>query len=583
MKDVADIPSSARRWLAIAMMDVVGFTSLTERDEAATLRRWGMFLKTYIEPAIERHRGDVFRKLGDGMLIAFPDAHQAVECVLEIQRSFAVHADEEPAFRLRGAINAGEVEWWNGDLHGTAVNIAARLQDFAAPGGILVSASVEELLRDRIDEPMEDIGELALKGIQRPVRAYALLERPILPFQSGVAGRPSIAVLPFAETESRDGGYFGDGMVEDIVNALATLPELFVVSRSSTLAFRSGTIDLRKVREDLGVRYVLSGSVRRSKDRIRIATELSDAESLSVLWSDLVDGRLDDIFDLQDRVSERIVKTIAPHVQEAEISRVARKRPESMNAYDCFLRGLDLVYRLEQEQFDGAQAMFGRAIRQDPQYAAPYAYSALWHAIRIGQGWSRDLAADRAALKGFADAAVARDRLDATSLALCGHVRSIQLKDFESAFALFDRALAASPNSATAWTRSSPTYSYVGDFKEGRRRAELGLRLSPRDRHLFYSYTALALAAYTGEDYDEAIEWGQKARHENANFTANLRFLCAALAATGRLADARAIAQELLIAEPAFRVERFCANYAYKDAAQRELFAAHLRAAGLPP
>jgi adenylate cyclase len=329
------------------------------------------------------------------------------------------------------------------------------------------------------------------------------------------------------------------------------------------------------------VRYVLSGSVRRVQDRVRIAVELSDTENLSVLWSDRIDGRFDDIFDFQDRVAQQIVGIIAPHVREAEIRRVALKRPENFNAYDCFLRGLDLVYRLKREQFNGAQAMFARAIRLDPQYAAPYAYSALWYAIRLGQGWSEDEAADRAAVKHFAEAAVDRDRLDASSLALCGHVQAIQFQDFRRALELFERAISASPNSAIAWTRSSPTFSYIGNWEEARRRAALGLSLSPLDRHLFFTYTVLALAAYTGEDYEEAIEWGRKAMAENPDFTANLRLLCAALSAVGHMDEARYVADKLLIAQPGFHVGRFCAKYAYKEPERRERFAAHLRLAGL--
>jgi adenylate cyclase len=578
---VSESPS-ARRWAAIVMMDVVGFTSLIERDEDGTVTRWDERRKTCIEPAAQRYHGTIFRSLGDGILMEFRDAYEAVAFVLEVQRSFAARRYELPVFMIRAAVHSGEVIVGdNGDLQGNAVNIAARLQDLAAPGGVLVSASVEELVRGRTGERVEEVGELELRGIERSVHAYSLLERSALPFASA-GGRPSIAVLPFNESDAHEGGYFGDGVVEDIVNALAAIPELFVVSRSSTLAFRSGVADLRKVRRDLGVRYVLSGSVRRTDDRIRISAELSDSESLSVLWSDRIKGQLDDIFDFQDRVSQQIVGLIAPHVREAEIRRAVRKRPENLNAYDCFLRGLDLVYRLEREKFDGAEAMFARAITLDPQYAAPYAYCALWHAIRIGQGWSADEEADKAAVKRFAEEALIRDRLDASSLSLCGHVHAILFKDYELAFTYFDRAIAASPNSAVAWTRSSPTYSYVGDWKEGRRRAELGMRLSPLDRHLFYTYTALTLAAYTGREYDEAIDWGRKAVSENPNFTANLRLLCASLAAAGRTEAAEEVAKRLLAAEPGFRVKRFCTNYAYKEPDRREQLAVHLRTAGLP-
>jgi adenylate cyclase len=291
---------------------------------------------------------------------------------------------------------------------------------------------------------------------------------------------------------------------------------------------------------------------------------------------------MDDIFDFQDRVSQQIVGLIAPHVREAEIRRAVSKRPENLNAYDCFLRGLDLVYRLEREKFAAAEAMFQRAVRLDPQYAAPYAYLALWYAIRIGQGWSIDEDADKLAVERYANDAIARDRLDASSLSLCGHVQSILFKRFELAFTYFDRAIAASPNSAVAWTRSSPSYSYIGDWQEARRRGELGLRLSPLDRHVFYTYTVLCLAAYTAGEYEEAITWGYKAMTENAGFTANLRLLCAALAAAGRMDEARVVAAALLGAQPKFAVDRFCAAYPYKQAERKLRLAEHLRAAGLP-
>ena len=508
------IPSSARRMVvANAMIDVVGFSTLAERDGDALLRRWELLLTESIRPAIKRFHGTESRESGDGVLSYFPSADEALACVVEIQRSFAAEPSEPPILRLRGGINFGSVVVIGDVLFGDAVNVACRLQDLAAPGGILVSAAVEEQVRGRTGEAMEDLGNLLLKNMS-PVHAYSLLQRPP---SSGLAERPSIAVLPFAESDSPGGGYFGDGIVEDIVDALAAIPELFVASRSSTLAFRSGSANLREVREALGVRYVLSGRVRRAGARTRIATELCDSESLSVLWSDprMIDRPRDDIFALRDRESRHIVAMIAPHLREAELSRVARKRPENFNAYDYFLRGLELVYRLD-DDFHRADAEFEKALELDPQYAAPYAYRALWHAVRIGQGWSANVEADRQDCRRFAEKAIARDDLDATSLALCGHVLAIQWQDFAIAFPLFERALPVSPSSAIAWTRSSPAFSYVGDWKEGRRRAKEGLRLSPLDRHLFFTHTALGRAAHTGQEYDETIDGGARRGRKTA-------------------------------------------------------------------
>jgi TolB-like protein len=434
----------------------------------------------------------------------------------------------------------------------------------------------------------ESLGEQTVKNIARPVRVHrarlaAAGEAPVRSGARRPARRPSIAVLPFRELDVPDGQrYFGDGIMEDVVGAIASLPDLFVISRNSTSRFRDGGADVRSVGRELSVRYVLSGIVRRAGERIRIVAELADCETQTILWTDKIDGRATDLFGLQDRLSEKIIATIAPHVQEAELRRALRERPENLDAYDFLLRGLDLLYRLTRSEFDLAREMFERARTLDPSYAAPYALTALWHSIRVGQGWSPDPQEDYATVARFAEAALERDPLDARALALYGHMKALLFHEYEGAVALFDRAIAVSPNCASAWGRSSPTYSYIGDAAEASRRAQIALRLSPFDPQVFLIHTALGLAAYTAGDYEEAVSWGRKAMAQNPNYTANLRFLAASLAASGLPAEANRIARALVAIEPGFRVRRFCDGYAYKDAARRALLASHLRAAGLP-
>lgn len=576
-----------RHLAVVAMVDIVGYSGLVEADEDGTLERWRTLRSTVLDPILARYRGRVFKSLGDGLLIEFASAHDAVQCAVEIQELVRLSAVKtDPAsLVLRWGIHLGDVVADEDDLLGDGINVVARLQEAAAPGGVVVSAAVYEQVRD-LGLAFDDLGELALRSISRPIRAYGLLGDRRLA-RVGAAGpgkgRPSIAVLPFHEYGAEaERSYFGDGIVEDMIGALASLPDLFVVSRNSTLRFSSDPIDLRGVRRDLGVRYALSGSIGRARDRIRISAELCDTESLAVLWTDRVDGRADELFDLQDRLSAHIVTTLAPHVREAEIRRALRKRPESLDAYDFLLRGLDRLYRLRRDEFEQAREMFQRAIALDPQYAAPYAFSALWHTIRIGQGWSTEPGADLTAVAELAAAALERDRFDTAALALCGHARAILFRDFEGAFALFDQAISASPNSALAWTRSSPAFSYVGNGAEGRRRSEMGLALSPLDPHLFYSHATLTLACYTSGDYEEAIVWGRRCMAENPAFTANLRLLAASLVAAGRPAEAREIAEALLRLDPGFRAREFSARYAYRDAERRDLLARHLGQAGLP-
>jgi transcriptional regulator with AAA-type ATPase domain/TolB-like protein len=396
-------------------------------------------------------------------------------------------------------------------------------------------------------------------------------------------GRPSIAVLPFrTHGEGETQTYFGDGIVEDIIGALAALRDVIVISRSSTLRYRGLDADVRTVGREVGVGYVLSGSIRRVGNRLRVAAELAETARGAVVWASHFNGISEDLFALQDQIATRVVNTIAPQVREAELRRAIRKRPDSMEAYDCVLRGMAQRYHLDLEAFAEARTWLERAIALDPGYAAAYALLADWHSIRVNQGWSTDPAADNAEVIRLASAAVERDSFDAMALALCGHVKSLLLREFDDAIALFDRALAASPNSAIAWTRSSPTYSYIGDAREAIRRAEHGLRLSPLDLHIFFAHAILGLALYVADEYEEGVRWGRRAREENPRWTANLRFLAANLVGAGHLDEAREVGRALLAAEPAFRVDRFIDGYALREPDRRARFADHLRQAGLP-
>ena len=418
----------------------------------------------------------------------------------------------------------------------------------------------------------------------RPVDAEVVPhERASVRVDPAAQGRPSIAVLPFrVEGEDQTKGYFGEGIVEDIVGSLASLHELLVISRSSTLRYRGEDVDVRVVGQDVGAKYALSGSVRRAGPRIRVSVELAETTGGSVVWAKNFDGVSDDLFALQDQITGRVVGTIAPQVHEAELRRALRKRPDSLEAYDCALRGLAQIYQLKPADFAEARTWLEKAIRLDPAYARAYALLAIWHTIRVGQGWSSDPAADQAEVLRLSTAAIARDSFDAMALALCGHAKSILRYEFDEAMALFDRALEAGPNSAIAWTRSSPTYAYIGNPREAIRRAEEGLRLSPCDPLIFYAHTALALAFYVAGEHDEAARWGRKAREQNPAYTAHLRLLAASLAAAGRAEEAREAAQALVTAEPGFTVGRFVDGYAIRDPNRRELLARHLRQAGLP-
>jgi len=404
------------------------------------------------------------------------------------------------------------------------------------------------------------------------------------PIDSFQRRRPSIAVLPFVEQSAATASsYFSDGLVEDIISALSCLPELIVISRTSTLRYRGAVQDPRQVRRELRVRYMLSGSVRRAGNKVRLSAELADCERGATIWSDRFGGEAADLFELQDELSARVVATIAPQVQESELRRVLRKRPESLDAYECVLRGLDLLYRFDDDdKFMQALPMFERAMTLDPTYATAHALAASWYSVRMGQGLSPDRMADYREAERLSKLALTMDRFDPLALSLCGHIRAFLFRDFDHAIELFDRALAANPSSAIAWVRSSATFSYIDEPREARRRVDIGLRLSPYDAHVFRSYAIVALASYAAGDYADAAQWARRSAARNPRFTANLRFLAASLAASGQIDEARDVGRELLRVHPNFSAFSFVEGHAFKDPDKRRLFAEHLVLAGLP-
>ena len=584
---IANKDQANRRLVVVVAFDVVGFSSLVEADEANVLAAWRS-LRREIDPLIARGGGRIFKSLGDGLLVEFTSPFDATRSALDVQAAVAKMTPEYGIrLQLRCAIHMGDVTVEGTDLLGDGINVVSRLQDHAPIGGVLVSAAVMDLISGRIDQPIKDLGTLQLRNISRPVHAYAVGpgERPktALPIDSFQRHRPSIAVLPFVDqTAETANSYFSDGLVEDIISALSCLPELVVISRTSMLRYRGRVQDPRQIRRDLRVRYMLSGSVRRAGNKVRLSAELADCESGTAIWSDRFAGQAADLFELQDELSARVVATIAPQVQEAELRRVLRKRPESLDAYECVLRGLDLLYRFDDNKFLQALPLFERAMALDPTYATAHALAAGWHILNIEQGCSPNPVDDLKEAERLSRLGLTLDRFDPQALSIFGHLRARLFRDFDHALELFDRALAANPSSAIAWVRSSATFSYIGEMREARRRADIGLRLSPYDADVFHSYAAVALASYAAGDYVEAVQWARRGTALNPRYAAGLRFLAASLAATGRIDEARQAGLELLRVDPKFSATRFAEGYAFKDPDKRRLFGEHLMTAGLP-
>jgi adenylate cyclase len=581
-----------RELAAILFADVAGYARLMDAYESETHPRMMRLFDDVIEPLIASEAGRIVRTQGDGFLACFASVNNAVQAATNIQREVTRRESAQPIDKqivFRMGLHSGDIVIEAKDIYGAGVNLAARLQQLAEPGSLLVSGAVYEQLGGNLKLPVMDLGYQRLKNIVNAVRVFKIetspgIDAPLTPSSLGLPhSRPSIAVLPFTEySVSPDLSYFGDGLVEDISGALASLPDLFVISRSSTLKYRQSPPDIQSVAKELGVRYILWGSVRRRSHDLRISAELADAETQEVIEQHQVEGNIGDLFALQDRLVELVLQKITPNIRDTELRRIRRKRPENLDAYDYFLRGLDLIYRPTPAQFGQARQMFRQSIMLDENYPAPHAFIALWHSIRLGQGWSVDRTGDRTRVEEFAAAALSRDANDVWALVLSGHLRALLFGDFDAAFDLFDRALRASPNSAFAWSRSSPTFSYVGNTGESRRRAEEALRLSPFDPQIFFTHCALGLAAYTEGDYASAVGWGRRSHAENPAYTANLRLLAASLAANGQIDEARRVGEKLHRSEPGFSVKAFTTTYAFREDRLKKCLAQHLVLAGLP-
>jgi adenylate cyclase len=423
--------TETRKLAAILAADVVGFSRLASTDEDRTLARLRALRSDLIDPTMAVHHGRVVKRTGDGILVEFRSVVDAVRCAVEVQNGMIErNAGLPPERRIefRVGIHLGDVvEESDGDLMGDGVNIAARLEGIAKPGAICLSEDAYRQVRDKIAAPFSDLGDKELKNIARPIRAYSLdlnrhetVSEPVAPGALGgtlaLPDKPSIAVLPFQNMSSDpEQDYFADGMVEDIITALSRMRWLFVIARNSSFTYKGRAVDVKQVGRELGVRYVLEGSVRKAANRVRITGQLVDAATGAHLWADRFDGALEDIFDLQDQVTASVVTAIAPKLERAEIERAKRKPTESLDAYDYYLRGLESFYIQTRESMTEARRLFQKAIELDAGFASAYAMAAYCFAVRKASGWVTDRALEIAEAARLARRAVELGKDDAVA------------------------------------------------------------------------------------------------------------------------------------------------------------------------
>jgi TolB-like protein/class 3 adenylate cyclase/tetratricopeptide (TPR) repeat protein len=582
-----------RRLAAILAADVVGYTRLMGADEAGTLRRMTDLREKVLKPLISEHHGRIVKLMGDGLLVEFASAVDSVACAMAWQSSVALHEaknDASTILQFRIGINLGDVIVEDGDIHGDGVNIAARLEGLALPAGICLSDDVYRHARGKIEVNFEDIGAQDLKNVAEPVKVYRIAADRSVPVAPETAAaslplpdKPSIAVLPFQNMSGdAEQEYFADGMVEDIITALSRFRGLFVIARNSSFAYKGQSFDMKQVGRELGVRYVLEGSVRKSGNRVRITGQLIDAGTGAHIWADRFDGDLEDVFNLQDEVTATVVGAIAPKLERAEIERSARKPTENLGAYDYYLRGMAALHLLSRDGSDEALVHFGQAIQLDPSFAAAHGVAARCYAMRKMAHWMKDAAQESVEAVRLARRAVELGPDD--EVALC--TAAFALNDFASEFTVADtlteRALALNPNLAWAWLFSGWVKVSLGDTDSAIERLEQAMRLSPQDPQIYSMQSAIAIAHFIASRYAEALSMAETAMRERPNVVLPICVAAASAALTGRVSEAERLVDRLLQVAPDFSISNLKDVFSYLRAEDFERLMAGLRKAGLP-
>jgi len=580
-----------RRLAAIVSADVVGYSRLMGRDEAGTLAGLKALRSDFLHPKVAEYGGRIVKTTGDGTLIEFPSAVDAVQHAIDVQRGLAERnagVPEDRQVRLRLGVNLGDIIIDGEDIFGDGVNVAARLESIAEPGGICVSGTVYEQVRNRVDTGFEDLGERRFKNIERAVRTYrALLEAPAEAPGAGARGgsvraeRPGIAVLPFANMSGDpEQEYFADGMVEEIITGLARIRWLTVIARNSTFKYKGSSPDVRKVGQELAVRYVLEGSVRKAGNRVRITAQLIEAETGGHLWADRFDGSLADVFDLQDQITTGVVSAIEPSVRQAEIERAKRKRPDNLDAYDLYLRALDQTYTFTPAGRSAALPLLEDAIGLDPNYAEAHGLAAYFLMQRFL--WEGRAAADRDAALAHAEAVAASRSDDAVALAFAALVMGALSGSYGPALAMVERALALNPSSASAQIVIALLNCRTGRHDRARAHSEEALRLSPFDPRRHLAETVLASAEIAEGNFEDALAKLQRALAVSPAFLPARILEAACLARLGRPDEASDSLRRVREASPDVRISTFRERTLTVDDVIFDAVVEPLRRIGLP-
>jgi adenylate cyclase len=582
-----------RKLAAIFAADVAGYARLVESDEVGTLRLFTAH-REILDGLIAEHGGRIANTAGDSVLAEFPSAVDAVECALDVQERLAEANQSLPADRrleFRIGVHVGDVVVQPGDLFGDGVNIAARLQTLAEPGGVCISGTVHEHVRKLPTLRFSDLGPQVVKNIAEPVRAYLLSSDKASRTNTGqqpdntkplpLPDKPSIAVLPFTNMSGdQEQEYFADGLVEDIITALSRVRSFFVIARNSSFTYKGRAVDVRQVSRELGVRYVLEGSIRKAGSRVRIVGQLVDGTTGRHVWADRFDGDVSDIFELQDQVTESVVGAVEPSIRLEEIRQARTKPTSSITAYDLYLRALPGFYSMTHEGFADVRRLTNEALTIDPEFTLAKALGAYIRSISVSQCWHEpdDI---RVAVR-MAREVLAEARDDPTSLRFAAQVLAYSAKEYETALSVIDRSLFLNPNSAQGYTGSGWVNAYAARPLIAIDHFHRAMRLSPLDPEKGIALSGIGMSYLMLERFDEALQWGENALREMPNYGSSHRVVIGALVGLQRLEEARAAAHRLMEAFPTYNLTLQREINPWRDQAFAERYLEALRVGGIP-
>jgi len=542
-----------RKLAAILVADIAGYSRLMGADEEGTLARLKVLRSELIDPKNKQHRGRIVKTTGDGILIEFLSVVDAVRCAIEVQQGMVErNADvpQEKRIEFRVGVNLGDVMIEGRDLYGDGVNIAARLEALAEPNGICISGTVLNHARDKVSFDVEDAGEQTLKNIARPVHVYRIIidpsQRPakLKPEVPALAlpDKPSVAVLPFTNMSGDpEQEFVSDGIAEDVITALSHYPSLFVIARNSSFTYKGRTVDVKQVGRELGVRYVLEGSVRKAGNRIRVTAQLIEAGTSNHVWAERYDRDLADIFAMQDELTQALTTALAPAIADAELRRAMRKPPESLDAWAA---------KATPEDDATAERFFKQAIDLDPTFAGGYSALALYQLQAAAIYQKLDLPSAQRSAEALARRAVALDGADAEARSCLGW--ALQARgETDGALAEIERALSMSPNLAIAHGQRGATLIFVGRPREGLTALETGIRLDPRDPYLAVRLLHVACGLYFCSEYEASIEASKRLIRSYPDFPMIYRWSAAALGQLGRTAEAKEALEKAVSRAPA--------------------------------